>query len=84
MLENVTPAIAELVARARALPREEQAELAGEILALLDENVDDPDVAEREWAEEITRRVERADAREGEARPWDDVRERLIAKLRRQ
>lgn len=84
MLETMTDAVAEILARARALPREEQATLAAEILALLDEDEDDPEVVEREWADEITRRVEHTEAHEGDARPWDEVREQLIAKLRRQ
>jgi putative addiction module component (TIGR02574 family) len=74
--------IAEILERARTLPRDEQAELAGEIVALLDDGDDDPAVVEREWAAELTRRAERAVSGESTGRPWSEVRERLVARLR--
>lgn len=74
--------VADIVMQARTLGRKEQARLASEILALLDESDDAPETVEREWAAELSRRAERAEAGLSTARPWSEVREELIARLR--
>lgn len=62
----------ELLEKALALPDNERAELAGNLIASLDTEVDlDADAA---WQNEIARRA--SDFRTGSARaiPWDEVR----------
>lgn len=51
--------VAAILERARALARDEQAELAVAIVALLDDVADEPAQVEREWAEELSLRAER-------------------------
>ncbi len=79
---RMTAEVAEILERARMLGREQQAELAVEIVALLDDVADDPAEVEREWADELSRRAERAASGESVGRPWAEVRDRLLARLR--
>jgi putative addiction module component (TIGR02574 family) len=60
---------------AMALPPDERAALAHELLASLDAE-QDPAVDEA-WAAEITRRAERFRAGESKGIPWEDVKARL-------
>ncbi len=78
----MTTEVAEILERARTLGRDQQAELALEIVALLDDLADDPTEVEREWTLELTRRAERAASGESVGRPWAEVRDRLLARLR--
>lgn len=69
---------------ALALPVDRRAEVAAELLASLDEPVqDDPDVIRREWAEELDRRARRALSGEDPGEPWTEVRDRIRSKLAR-
>jgi putative addiction module component (TIGR02574 family) len=65
------------------LARQERAEIARELIASLDEDVDaaDEDV-EAAWLAEVERRL--ADAEHGSAKfePWEVVEERIAARLR--
>lgn len=79
---RMTTEVAEILERARTLGRDQQAELALEIVALLDDLADDPAEVEREWTVELTRRAERAASGESVGRPWAEVRDRLLARLR--
>lgn len=82
-LLSMTKNVEELVERARALPRDQQAELASELLALLDEGRDDAEVGEREWADELGRRAQRVISGESRGTPWPELRARILAGLRR-
>jgi putative addiction module component (TIGR02574 family) len=68
---------------ALALPLEERADVAAQLLASLeDAAVDKPAEVEAAWAAEIERRACRALADESAGTPWDDVRRRADAELR--
>ena len=73
----MTVDIAELKAKAQALPESQRAELALALLESLD-GPDDPDV-DQAWADEIERRVGEIERGEVELIPGDEV----FAKLRR-
>lgn len=74
----------ELLREALALPIDERAAVAAELLASLDE-VGTDDVAEVEaaWAAEIERRARRVMAGESSGIAWEDVRRRAEAELRK-
>lgn len=74
--------VAAILERARALRPADQAELAVAIVALLDDVADEPAQVEREWAEELSLRAERAASGESVGRPWAEVRDRLLARPR--
>lgn len=69
---------------ALALPVDRRAEVAAQLLASLDEPVqDDPDDIRREWAEELERRARRAISGEDPGEQWPEVRDRIRNKLAR-
>jgi putative addiction module component (TIGR02574 family) len=73
----------DLVREALALPLDERADVAAQLLASLeDAAVDKPAEVEAAWAAEIERRARRALADESAGTPWDDVRRRADAELR--
>jgi hypothetical protein len=79
---------------ALALPKEERADLAAKLLASVEaetpesdadlqgEYDPDPEV-EKAWAEEVTRRAERALRGESKGVPWETVRDEVRATLGR-
>jgi putative addiction module component (TIGR02574 family) len=68
---------------ALALPLDERADVAAELLASLDDAaMERPADVEAAWAAEIERRARRALANESGGIPWDDVRRRAEAGLR--
>jgi putative addiction module component (TIGR02574 family) len=73
----------DLLREALALPLDERADVAAELLASLDDAAADrpADVAAA-WAAEIERRARRALADESGGVAWDDVRQRAEAELR--
>lgn len=72
----------ELLREVLALPAEERADVAAELLASLDEpNRDDPTAVQAAWAKEIERRARRVLAGESLGEPWDEVRERVARRL---
>ena len=74
----------ELLREALALPAEERADVAAELLASLDDaDVDTADI-EAAWAAEIEKRARRVLAGESQGVPWEDVRRRAEAELRKQ
>ena len=74
----------ELLREALALPLDQRADVAAELLASLDEAAgEDPAAVEAAWATEIERRARRVMAGESTGVPWDDVRRRAEAELRR-
>jgi putative addiction module component (TIGR02574 family) len=74
----------ELLREVLALPVDERADVAAELLASLDNGSEDPAEVEAAWATEIERRARRvlAGARVGAS--WQDVRARAEAALRKQ
>jgi len=64
-----------LLHEALALPTEERAELAAELIASLDGPAD-TDV-EAAWAAEIERRAAKVLSGESEGTPWEEVRRRI-------
>ena len=74
----------ELLREALKLPIAERADVAAELLASLDdaetENLVEVEAA---WAAEIERRARRVMAGESAGVPWDDVRRRAEAELRK-
>ena len=74
----------ELLRDALALPLDERADVAAELLASLDDaEAEHPADVEAAWAAEIKRRARRVMARGICGRPWEDVRRRAEAELRR-
>jgi hypothetical protein len=74
---------AEAVLReALTLPSRERAEVAGELLASLDEpSVTDPDALRAAWAEELEHRARRALSGQDAGQAWPALRHRLRNKL---
>ena len=80
----MSPRAQELLREAMALPVKERADLAAELLASLDDAAaEDPVEVEAAWAAEIERRARRVIAGETVGIPWEDVRRRAEAELRR-
>ncbi len=79
----MTSRVQELLREALTWPPKERADVAAELLASLDEPDSDPTAVEAAWAEEIERRARRALAGESQGIPWDEVRRRADADLRR-
>jgi len=69
---NMTQEAHELLQKALALPDNERAELAGNLISSLDPAVDqDVDAA---WQQEIVRRRHEVQSGKVETIPWDEVR----------
>ena len=81
MLCIVNARAKKLLDEAMELPEEDRAELAHELLATLDTEVEEG--AEEAWAEEIERRVKRVLAGEGKSYDLDEWLARQDAKLQR-
>ena len=80
----MSPRAQELLREAMALPVKERADLAAELLASLDDaRAEDPAEVEAAWAAEIERRARRVMTGETAGIPWEDVRRRAEAELRR-
>ena len=80
----MSPRAQELLREAMALPVKERADLAAELLASLDDAAgEDPAEVEAAWAAEIERRARRVMTGETAGIPWEDVRRRAEAELRR-
>jgi len=72
----------QLLREALALPVEERADVAAELLASLDEpGTMDPAAVEAAWAREIERRARRVMAGGSLGEPWEDVRARVARRL---
>ena len=73
----------ELLREALALPVDERADVAAQLLASLDgEDVATEDI-EAVWAVEIEKRARRVLSGQSEGIPWEDVRRRGEAELRK-
>jgi putative addiction module component (TIGR02574 family) len=74
----------ELLRETIALPLDERADIAAELLASLDEaEAEHPAEVEAAWAAEIERRARRVLAGESAGVAWEDVRRRAEAELHR-
>lgn len=73
-----------LLREALALPVDERAEVAAELLASLDDGTEDPAEVEVAWANEIERRARRVMSGSPPGPSWEDVRARAEAELRKQ
>ena len=71
----------ELLREALTLPLDERADVAAELLASLDESVENPSEVEAAWATEIERRARRVLSGESAGEPWEDVRARIAGRL---
>ncbi len=70
--------------QALTLQVDERANLAAELLASLDDSeAEDPVAVEEAWAREIEARARRVMSGESEGIPWDQVRARAEASLRK-
>jgi putative addiction module component (TIGR02574 family) len=73
----------DVLREALALPVDERANVAAELLASLDgERDEDPAAVEAAWAAEIEKRARRVTSGESPGIPWEDVRARAEAELR--
>jgi putative addiction module component (TIGR02574 family) len=73
----------DLLREALALPMDERADVAAQLLASLDdEDVATEDI-EAAWAGEIEKRARRVLSGQSEGIPWEDVRRRAEAELRK-
>ena len=72
----------ELLRDVLALPTEERADVAAELLASLDEPAtDDAAAVEAAWALEIEKRARRVVAGDSACEPWAEVRDRVANRL---
>jgi putative addiction module component (TIGR02574 family) len=82
-MTGMTSRAHDVLREALALPIDERADVAAELLASLDDAAaDHPADVEAAWAAEIERRARRALADESGGVAWDDVRRRAEAELR--
>jgi putative addiction module component (TIGR02574 family) len=72
-----------LLQEALALPADDRADVAAELIASLEDPGDRIEDVEAEWAVEIERRARRVLAGESPGIPWDDVKRRSEEELRR-
>ena len=72
----------EVLREALALPVDQRADVAAELLASLDEApASDQAEVEAAWAREIERRARRVMTGESAGEPWEDVRARVLRRL---
>ena len=72
----------ELLREALALPAEERADVAAELLASLeDPTATDETAVQAAWAREIERRAHRVIAGDSAGEPWEDVRQGIARGL---
>ena len=73
----------ELLREALALPLDERADVAAQLLASLDDSSEDPADVEAAWATEIEQRARRVLAGGPPGTSWKDVRSRAESHLRK-
>ena len=74
----------ETVRDALALPMDRRAQVAAELLASLDQPVqDDPEIVRTEWAQELEHRARRALSGADPGEPWPEVRDIIRGALAR-
>jgi putative addiction module component (TIGR02574 family) len=80
-MAQMTPEVSKLLEKALSLSVEEQEALADSLIANLGEKME-PGVAAA-WDAEIKRRIEELDSGRVKTIPWEEVRQRNLAKLPR-
>jgi putative addiction module component (TIGR02574 family) len=73
----------DLLREALALPLDERADVAAQLLASLDDEDVATDDIEAAWAVEIEKRARRVVSGQSEGISWEDVRRRAEAELRK-
>ena len=73
----------ELLREALTLPASERADVAAELLASLEDEETDPADIEAAWAIEIEKRARRVLGGESAGIPWEEVRRRAEAEIRK-
>jgi putative addiction module component (TIGR02574 family) len=73
----------ELLREALTLPASERADVAAELLASLEDEETDPADIEAAWATEIEKRARRVLDGESAGIPWEEVRRRAEAEIRK-
>jgi len=73
----------ELLREALTLPASERADVAAELLASLEDEETDPADIEAAWATEIEKRARRVLGGESAGIPWEEVRRRAEAEIRK-
>ena len=73
----------ELLREALTLPASERADVAAESLASLEDEETDPADIEAAWATEIEKRARRVLSGESAGIPWEEVRRRAEAEIRK-
>ncbi len=66
---------------ALSLPDDERAHIAAELLANLDEAVDEPETVQTLWSEELEERTERVLSGQVAEEDWGSVRQRIANEL---
>lgn len=79
----MTSRVRELLREVLALPVEERADVAAQLIASLYDGSEDPSAVEAAWAAEIERRARRVLAGGTAGTPWKDVRSRAESHLRK-
>jgi len=75
----VTQQALELLHKALALPEDDRTALIRSLIASLDGAAEEG--VERAWAEEIARRIEDLDSGKAKTVAWEDIRQRITARL---
>ena len=78
MIENASTVLRE----ALALPADERAQVAADLIASLDEERDDPPAVANAWTDELERRARHVLRNPASGEDWDTARERIAARLR--
>ena len=77
----MTQEASELLKKALALSTEERAQLVDALLASLEQRHEETAAVEAAWNDEIARRVAALDSGKAKTIPWEEVRQRISAKL---
>jgi putative addiction module component (TIGR02574 family) len=79
MMAQMTPEVSKLLEQALALSVEEQEALADSLISNLGDKVDKG--VQAAWHAEIEKRIAELDAGKAKTVPWEEVRQRNLAKL---
>lgn len=77
MTENASTVLRE----ALALPADERAQVAADLIASLDEEGDDAEAVATAWAQELERRARQVLRDPSSGEDWDATRERIAGRL---
>lgn len=80
-MSQISPEVSKLLEQAMALSLEEQEALAESLISNLGGKVDEGVLAA--WDEEIKKRIADLDSGKAKTIPWEEVRQRNLAKLPR-